>query len=168
MVNSTAVGGGVAEILNRLVPLALDLDIRIRWDVMDGGPDFFRVTKAFHNALHGDPYRTEPDDFEVFQSYTERNRRGLSLDGEFVVIHDPQPAGLIDARVGRAGHWIWRCHIDLSRPNPDRLAIPRDLCLALRRRDLLVTGVRSPAPPSAVSLLSIDRSARRQESTARR
>jgi trehalose synthase len=118
MVNSTAVGGGVAEILNRLVPLALDLDIEIRWDVMDGGTDFFRVTKAFHNALHGDPYRSQPDDFEIFLSYTERNRRSLALDSEFVVIHDPQPAGLINARGDRAGHWIWRCHIDLSRPDP--------------------------------------------------
>jgi trehalose synthase len=117
MVNSTAVGGGVAEILNRLVPLALDLDIQIRWDVMDGGPDFFRVTKAFHNALHGDPYRSAPADFDIFLSYNERNCREIPLDSEFVVIHDPQPAALIDARTGGARHWIWRCHIDLSRPN---------------------------------------------------
>ena len=93
MVNSTAVGGGVAEILNRLVPLALDLDIQIRWDVMDGGADFFRVTKAFHNALHGDPYRSEPDDFEIFLSFNARNRDGIALDSEFVVVHDPQPVG---------------------------------------------------------------------------
>jgi trehalose synthase len=118
MVNSTAVGGGVAEILNRLVPLALDVGINIRWDVLDGGPDFFNVTKAFHNALHGDPYRPGPDDFEIFLSYNERNRGNIPLDSEFVVIHDPQPAALIEARASGAGHWIWRCHIDLSRPNP--------------------------------------------------
>jgi trehalose synthase len=117
MVNSTAVGGGVAEILNRLVPLALDVGINLRWDVLDGGPDFFNVTKAFHNALHGDPYRPGHDDFEIFLSYNERNRRNISLDSEFVVIHDPQPAALIEARAGSAGHWIWRCHIDLSRPD---------------------------------------------------
>jgi trehalose synthase len=117
MVNSTAVGGGVAEILNRLVPLALDLGLHIRWEVMDAGPDFFRVTKAFHNALHGDPYRAEPGDFDTFLSYSEANRRAITLDSEFVVIHDPQPAALVDGRADRAGHWIWRCHIDLSRPN---------------------------------------------------
>jgi len=117
MINSTAVGGGVAEILNRLVPLALDLGIGIRWEVMDGGADFFRVTKAFHNALHGDSYPSSPDDFEIFLSYNARNRESIALDSEFVVVHDPQPAALIDARREHAGHWIWRCHIDLSRPN---------------------------------------------------
>jgi trehalose synthase len=118
MVNSTAVGGGVAEILNRLVPLALDVGIEIRWDVLDGGPDFFNVTKAFHNALHGDPYRPGADDREIFLAYNERNRQNIPLDSEFVVIHDPQPAALIEARSSGAGHWIWRCHIDLSRPDP--------------------------------------------------
>jgi trehalose synthase len=117
MVNSTAVGGGVAEILNRLVPLALDLGLQIRWEVMDAGPDFFRVTKAFHNALHGDAYHAEPGDFDTFKQYSETNRRAITLDSEFVVIHDPQPAALIDGRANGAGHWIWRCHIDLSRPN---------------------------------------------------
>jgi trehalose synthase len=117
MINSTAVGGGVAEILNRLVPLALDLGLGIRWEVMDGGPDFFRVTKAFHNALHGDPYRSSRDDFDIFLEYNARNRESIALDSEFVVVHDPQPAALIDARKEHAGHWIWRCHIDLSRPN---------------------------------------------------
>lgn len=117
MVNSTAVGGGVAEILNRLVPLALDLGITIRWEVMDGGPDFFRVTKAFHNALHGDAYHASQDDFEIFLSYNARNRESIALETEFVVVHDPQPAALIDARKDHAGHWIWRCHIDLSRPD---------------------------------------------------
>src|SRR3989442_10336776 len=66
MVNSTAVGGGVAEILNRLVPLTEELDIKIRWDVMTGGNDFFEVTKAFHNALHGGPYHSRSEDFDIF------------------------------------------------------------------------------------------------------
>jgi trehalose synthase len=117
MVNSTAVGGGVAEILNRLVPLAEELGLAIRWEVMTGGEDFFEVTKAFHNALHGEPYHPDAKHFEVFRSYNEQNRRRIPLDAEFVVIHDPQPAGLIEARTNRASHWIWRCHIDLSHPN---------------------------------------------------
>jgi trehalose synthase len=117
MVNSTAVGGGVAEILNRLVPLAEELDLRIRWEVMKGAEEFFDVTKSFHNALHGEPYHPRPKDFEIFLSYNERNRASLRLDAEFVVIHDPQPAALIDARQPGLNHWVWRCHIDLSHPN---------------------------------------------------
>jgi trehalose synthase len=117
MINSTAVGGGVAEILNRLVPLAEELDLGIRWDVMKGAEEFFDVTKSFHNALHGEPYHAKPKDFEVFLSYNERNRATLPLDAEFVAIHDPQPAALIDARQSGRNHWVWRCHIDLSHPN---------------------------------------------------
>jgi trehalose synthase len=117
MVNSTAVGGGVAEILNRLVPLAEELNLNIRWEVMTGGEDFFEVTKAFHNALHGEPYRAESKDFDVYRSYNEQNQKRIPLDAEFVVIHDPQPAGLIQARKDGRNHWVWRCHIDLSHPN---------------------------------------------------
>ena len=117
MINSTAVGGGVAEILNRLVPLAEELELNIKWDVMTGGEDFFEVTKSFHNALHGAPYRASPRDFEIFLAYNEGNRATLPLDAEFMVIHDPQPAALIDARKPGANHWAWRCHIDLSHPN---------------------------------------------------
>ncbi|HEV8075748.1 MAG TPA: glycosyltransferase [Candidatus Acidoferrum sp.] len=118
MINSTAVGGGVAEILNRLVPLAEELGINIRWEVMTGGEDFFEVTKAFHNALHGAPYHPEPRHFEIFRAYNEKNARRLPLDAEFMVIHDPQPAGLISYREKNANHWVWRCHIDLSHPHP--------------------------------------------------
>lgn len=119
MVNSTAVGGGVAEILNRLVPLAEELEIPIRWEVLTGAEDFYAVTKAFHNALHGSPYKATARDFEIFLAYNEMNRERLRFDCEFTVIHDPQPAALIDARKDHAGHWIWRCHIDLSHPNHD-------------------------------------------------
>jgi trehalose synthase len=118
MVNSTSVGGGVAEILSRLVPLIKELGINIRWDVMTGGNDFFEVTKAFHNALHGAPYEKPPESFEIFLAYNEQNRARLEMDSEFTIIHDPQPVALINGRKDRAGHWIWRCHIDLSQPNP--------------------------------------------------
>jgi trehalose synthase len=117
MINSTAVGGGVAEILIRLVPLAEELDLNIKWEVMSGGPDFFEVTKAFHNALHGAPYHATQKDFDVFLAYNKRNRASLPLDAEFMVIHDPQPAGLIEARPTGKNHWVWRCHIDLSHPH---------------------------------------------------
>jgi trehalose synthase len=118
MVNSTSVGGGVAEILSRLVPLLKELEVDVRWDVMTGGNDFFEVTKAFHNALHGAPFELPPESFEIFLAYNEQNRARLALDAEFIVIHDPQPAALINDRNNRAGKWTWRCHIDLSQPNP--------------------------------------------------
>jgi trehalose synthase len=117
MVNSTSVGGGVAEMLNRLIPILSELGLAIRWEVMTGGNDFFEVTKAFHNALHGGAYEARPQNFDIFLRYTEQNRHRMKLDSEFVVIHDPQPAGLIIARANHSGHWIWRCHIDLSQPN---------------------------------------------------
>jgi trehalose synthase len=117
MINSTAVGGGVAEILCRLLPLADELDLKIQWDVLTAAEDFFEVTKAFHNALHGAPYRATARDFDIFLDYNERNCKRLPLDAEFVVIHDPQPAALIQARKKNGNHWVWRCHIDLSHPN---------------------------------------------------
>jgi trehalose synthase len=119
MVNSTAVGGGVAEILNRLLPLMRELGLNARWDVIAGTEDFFRVTKDFHNALHGSPYQARQEDFDLFLATNESNRQRLQFDCEFTVIHDPQPVALIDARAGHEGHWIWRCHIDLSGPNQE-------------------------------------------------
>ena len=119
MVNSTAVGGGVAEILNRLLPLMRELGLDARWQVMEGGAEFFEVTKAFHNALHGHTYAARPRDFEIFLNYNRCNRERLALDSRFVVIHDPQPAAFIEKRGDPAKQtWIWRCHIDLSRPDP--------------------------------------------------
>jgi len=118
MVNSTSVGGGVAEILNRLVPILQELGLAIRWEVITGGNDFFEITKAFHNALHGGPYTMPPESFDTFLAYNERNLLRLQLEAEFIVIHDPQPVALIRTRRDHSGHWIWRCHIDLSQPNP--------------------------------------------------
>jgi trehalose synthase len=117
MINSTTVGGGVAEILRRLLPLGEELGLNIKWDVLTAGEEFFNVTKAFHNALHGAPYHATARDFEIFSAYSERNRTRLPLDAEFVVIHDPQPVALVEARKKDGNHWVWRCHIDLSHPN---------------------------------------------------
>ncbi|MBI4461403.1 MAG: glycosyltransferase [Acidobacteria bacterium] len=118
MVNSTSVGGGVAEILNRSVPLLQELGLETRWEVIKGGDDFFAVTKGFHNALHGAPYEVRPQDFDIFRSYTEQSLATMQFEEDFIVIHDPQPAGLIEARARSHGAWIWRCHIDVSQPNP--------------------------------------------------
>jgi trehalose synthase len=119
MVNSTAVGGGVAEILTRLIPLARELGLDARWHVMEGGPEFYEITKGFHNALHGNAYNFRPRDLDIFLEYNRRNRAQLPLNGRFVVIHDPQPAAFIETRpLAEKQSWIWRCHIDLSRPDP--------------------------------------------------
>ena len=118
MVNSTAVGGGVAEILSRLLPLMRELGLEARWQVMEGDADFFDVTKAFHNALHGGVWRGGDAGLEVFRECNRRNREKIHLDGQFVVIHDPQPAPFIESRGDNSAGWFWRCHIDLSHPDP--------------------------------------------------
>ncbi len=117
MVNSTAVGGGVAEMLNRLVPLLDELEVKTAWEVITGGNDFFEVTKAFHNALHGGEFTLTQQARDVFMLHTEQNRKRMNFDEDFVVIHDPQPAGLIASK--SSGYWVWRCHIDLSHPNQE-------------------------------------------------
>lgn len=118
MVNSTAVGGGVAEMLNRLVPLMSELEVATHWDVITGGNDFFEVTKAFHNALHGAQYDLSRAAQDIFLMYNEQNRERMKFEEDLVVIHDPQPLGLIRSRTQTPAHWVWRCHIDLSNPDP--------------------------------------------------
>jgi len=114
-INSTRVGGGVAEILNRLVPLLTEVGLDVRWDVIQGTEDFFVLTKNLHNALHGKPHTFTTADQEVYNAATRQNLEHLNLDADIVFIHDPQPAGLIRARHAGQG-WIWRCHIDVSAP----------------------------------------------------
>lgn len=95
-INSTAVGGGVAEILNRLIPLLHEVGVDARWDVIRGDDAFFAVTKNIHNALHGQPVTLSEHDIEVFRRTTEENLRALELCDDIVFIHDPQPVGLIE------------------------------------------------------------------------
>jgi trehalose synthase len=118
MVNSTAVGGGVAEMLNRLVPLLTELEVATHWDVITGGNDFFEVTKAFHNALQGSDYQLTKQAQDIFLMYNEQNMQRMQFGEDMIVIHDPQPAALVRARAPGSAHWVWRCHIDLSHPNP--------------------------------------------------
>jgi trehalose synthase len=117
-VNSTAVGGGVAEILMRMVPLLQELGVDARWEVIKGDAAFYETTKAMHNALHGVALPFTDHMREAFLDTTRRNAALVNLDADVVVIHDPQPAGLVEGRAAKGGRWIWRCHIDLSRPSP--------------------------------------------------
>lgn len=117
-VNSTRVGGGVAEILSRLVPLLCEVGLEARWEVIHGTEEFFGLTKRLHNALHGDTLLFSAADREIFNQTTETNLERLDLNADIHFIHDPQPAGLIRARKETGPGWIWRCHIDVSAPAP--------------------------------------------------
>ncbi len=118
-INATAFGGGVAEILSAMVPLMNDLGLEADWQVIRGSEDFFRVTKAMHNSLQGMYVPWTPD---MWATWRENNRRNAELfdeDYDFVVVHDPQPAGLrqyVMEQHGASpkGKWLWRCHIDLT------------------------------------------------------
>lgn len=119
-VNSTRVGGGVAEILDWLVPLMNDLGLNTSWEVVSGKPDFYQVTKSFHNALQGNPLPLTRSMIETYERTAAENAdrlRGVLEEADFVFIHDPQPAMLFDLCPNRKGIWVWRCHIDVSHPN---------------------------------------------------
>ena len=116
-VNSTSYGGGVAEILNKLVPLMRAVGLKADWNVIKGSNEFFKVTKTIHNGLQGMSVPLTDEMKKTFLFFNEENAKELSLDHDFVVIHDPQPAAIINYYHSRLGKWIWRCHIDLSNPN---------------------------------------------------
>ncbi len=116
-VNSTFTGGGVAEILSRMVPLLSELGVDARWDVIKGNKAFFEVTKKLHNALHGRDEQITPQDISIFQETSRKNIEELSLYGDIMFIHDPQPIALVERKRGMGKRWIWRCHIDVSKPN---------------------------------------------------
>ena len=112
MVNSTAVGGGVAEMLNRVVPLLNDLGVKATCDVIKGEEAFFEITKSFHNALQGKEEYFHEDVFKTYLKYNEMNNREMEFDEDLIVIHDPQPVAILNYRQEKKGKWIWRFHID--------------------------------------------------------
>ncbi len=118
-VNATAFGGGVAEILQTLVPLMRDVGLDAHWQVIEGTGDFFNVTKAMHNGLQGMDLPLTAEMKATWQRHNELNAKKFEGHYDFVVVHDPQPAGLLHFTAGEQGaHWVWRCHIDTSHPNP--------------------------------------------------
>lgn len=117
-INSTPVGGGVAEILTRMIPLLRELGVNACWDVIKGNEAFFNVTKSFHNALHGNKEKITDKMMDVFRENTAMNLCDMSFTGDVIMIHDPQPAGLILRKPELGRQWIWRCHIDVSNPDP--------------------------------------------------
>jgi len=118
-VNSTREGGGVAEILYKLIPLKQALGIDARWEVITGHADFYQCTKGFHNALQGDAVNLPERLYKEYERTNAENAETLKSvlrDADFVFIHDPQPAALLNHFPERKGKWVWRCHIDASHP----------------------------------------------------
>jgi len=118
-VNSTKEGGGVAEILRKFIPLKQALGIDATWEVIDGDQDFYQCTKGFHNALQGNQVYLNESQLQAYEETNRRNAEKLCPileDADIVFIHDPQPAPLLNFCKNRRGKWIWRCHIDVSRP----------------------------------------------------
>jgi trehalose synthase len=118
-VNATAFGGGVAEMLVTLTPLMRDVGLEAEWQVIAGEDEFFNVTKACHNGLQGMDIPFTEEMKIIWRRYNEMNAKQFEGEYDFVVVHDPQPAGMLHYH-GRGGgkHWAWRCHIDTSHPNP--------------------------------------------------
>jgi len=120
-VSATAFGGGVSEILYTLVPLMRDVGLDAHWQVILGREDFFNVTKLMHNSLQGDAQEISDQQWEVFEAYNVMNAQSLEGEWDVIIIHDPQPTALKRVAPDRGRRWVWRCHIDLSTPNPSTI-----------------------------------------------
>jgi trehalose synthase len=119
-VNATAFGGGVAEILYTLVPLVNDIGLEAHWQVLTAPPEFYNVTKSFHNGLQGHAVEFPPEARAIYEEVCRANAAELTRPYDFVVIHDPQPLAVRDfvsVSQDRSTWWIWRCHIDTSTPD---------------------------------------------------
>ena len=163
--SATAFGGGVAEINYTLVPLMQDAGLEVEWRIIRGADDFFNVTKTIHNALQGNPQGLSESHREIFRRYQEMNARDLTADYDFIIVHDPQPVGLIDHFPDSKAQWIWRGHIDFSTPNQEVLEF---LLPSIARYDATIFHLpeyapRAPRAAAGVHLAAGDRPARAEE-----
>jgi trehalose synthase len=115
--SATAFGGGVAEINYTLIPLMQDAGLEVEWRIIRGAEEFYNVTKTIHNALQGNPQGLDEEQRDTFRRYQELNAEEFEDDYDFIVVHDPQPVGLVDFVPDSRARWIWRGHIDFSTPN---------------------------------------------------
>lgn len=136
-INSTYYGGGVAEILSSLTLLMNAAGIRTGWRVIEGRPDFFSVTKKMHNALQGAEINLTDQKKQVYEEVVYENAARMHLDHDVVIVHDPQPLPMIQ-HYRKMSPWIWRCHVDLSKPNPDLWAY---LAPMIERYDAVVVSL---------------------------
>ncbi len=142
--SATAFGGGVAEINYTLIPLMNSAGLDTEWRIIHGAEDFFNVTKTIHNALQGNPQGLTEDQRETFAHYQQLNARELDADEyDYVVVHDPQPVGVIDHFAPRSTKWIWRGHIDFSTPNEDVLEF---MLPSIRRYDAAIFHLHQYVP----------------------
>jgi len=116
--NSTYYGGGVAEIISSLTLLMNSLGLRTEWRVIQGTPDFFSITKKMHNALQGGEIDLSEIKKKIFEQVIYENSVRNFLDHDFIIVHDPQPLPLIE-HYEKKCPWLWRCHLDLSRPDKE-------------------------------------------------
>ena len=121
-VSATAFGGGVSEILYTIVPLMRDIGIDAHWHVIFGKEEFYNATKLLHNSLQGAPETLSDEEWALFDEINAINADGLQGEWDTVIVHDPQPIGLRRGAKEKSRNWIWRCHIDLSEPNPEPIA----------------------------------------------
>jgi len=121
-VSATAFGGGVSEILYTIVPLMRDIGLDAHWHVIFGKEEFYNATKLLHNSLQGAEETLSEEQWALFDEVNELNAKGLQGEWDTVIVHDPQPIGLRRGAGEKGGKWIWRCHIDLSEPNPEPIA----------------------------------------------
>ena len=121
-VSATAFGGGVSEILYTLVPLMRDVGVDAHWHVIFGKEEFYNATKLLHNSLQGAEETLSDEQWELFDEINAMNAEGLQGEWDVVIVHDPQPIGLLRGAKAKGKHWVWRCHIDLSTPNPAPIA----------------------------------------------
>jgi trehalose synthase len=144
--SATAFGGGVAEINYALVPLMRDAGLDVEWRIIHGADEFFGATKTIHNALQGAPQGLSPEQWEAYRRYNELNAQELEDEYDFVIVHDPQPAFVIEHFPSSEARWIWRCHIDLSTPNEEVLGL---LLPALGRYDAAIFHMEEYVPRAA-------------------
>jgi trehalose synthase len=117
-ISATAFGGGVSEILYTLVPLMKDVGLECEWQVIYGREEFFNATKLMHNALQGAPEDLTDEQWDTWRRYNDMNARELVGGWDVCLVHDPQPAALYRLVPEKSRGWLWRCHIDMSSPNP--------------------------------------------------
>ena len=141
--SATAFGGGVAEINYTLIPLMQDAGLDVEWRIIRGAEEFYNVTKTIHNALQGNPQGLTDEQQELFRQYQELNAREFEDDYDFVIVHDPQPVGMIDYCPDSDAKWVWRAHIDFSTPNQSVLDF---LLPSIRSYDAAIFHMREYVP----------------------
>jgi trehalose synthase len=154
-VNAVRYGGGMAEILRRLIPMLTSLGVEARWEVLAGDQEFFDVTKRIGNALQGQELSFTDQMSQTYLKINNRNAQVLNLDADLVMIHDHEPAGLIEHRKG--GKWIWRCYLDLSQPQRNAWSFLRHFVVRYDAAIFSVTGFAQRLPiPKFLIYPSID------------